>query len=53
MSKKKYKPFGEEWEKEMMKWSKKQLIDYIRSIANERDILKQQNKIAGKREGIF
>ena len=27
-----YEPYGEEWEKEMMKMNKAQLIDFIRQI---------------------
>ena len=33
-----YEPFGKEWEKEMMKWSKGQLIWFIR------DVLKRTEK---------
>lgn len=29
-SNEKYVPFGEEWIKEMMKWSKKDIIDFLR-----------------------
>lgn len=28
-----YVPFGKEWETEMMKWNKKQLIEYIKRLA--------------------
>jgi len=28
-----YVPFGKEWEAEMMKWNKKQLIEYIKRLA--------------------
>ena len=37
MIKKEYEPFGKEWEKELMKWTKKQLIDWIRKILIRRE----------------
>ncbi len=27
-----YQPYGEEWEKEMMKYTKKELIQFIRTL---------------------
>ncbi len=30
-----YEPYGKEWEKELMKFTKKQLIDFIRQIKEE------------------
>lgn len=35
---KEYIPYGPEWQKEMMKWNKPQLIDWLRS-----QLIKQQN----------
>ena len=28
-------PYGPEWEKEMMKWNKPMLIDYLRKLLND------------------
>lgn len=30
-----YKPFGDEWKAEMMKWKKENLVDYLREILVE------------------
>lgn len=32
-----YEQFGKEWEKEMMKWSKAELIDSLRSLAKSKE----------------
>jgi len=32
-----YKPFGLEWEKEMMRMTKKELIEFIRMIIEKND----------------
>ena len=31
-----YEPYGKEWEKEMMKWTKKDLIEYIRKMLKKK-----------------
>jgi len=33
---KEYEPFGPEWEKELMKWNKKMLIDFLRKLLKEK-----------------
>lgn len=37
VAKKEYIPFGKEWEKEMMKLTKKELVDRIRKLSKEKE----------------
>jgi len=39
-----YEPFGEEWEKEMMKLSKKQLIEMLRQYILNQVVQKGHNE---------
>lgn len=39
-----YIPYGEEWEFGMMKLRKKELVDMLRRVCNERDKLEEENK---------
>ncbi len=39
---KEFVPFGPEWEKEMMKWSKKMLIDKIRELLQGKNSIKDR-----------
>jgi hypothetical protein len=32
----KYEPYGEEWEKELMRWSKKNLVEFIKKLLKEK-----------------
>ncbi len=41
-SKKEYIPFGDEWKKEMMKWTKPMLIEFLRNILLENLRLKDE-----------
>jgi len=41
MSDKDYEPFGEEWEKEVMKWNKKHIIEQYKNRAKECSRLEQ------------
>jgi len=43
-----YEPFGKEWEKEMMKWNKKMLIDFLK----EKLILLQNTEQTDIKPGI-
>ena len=44
---KEYIPFGEEWEKEMSKWNKAQLIDALRKAwIKNKDLEEKLNAIA-------
>lgn len=45
-------PYGPEWEKEMMKWTKRMLIDCIKTISqNGKEIRKPRKKhVMGKRQ---
>lgn len=44
MTKKKYITYSDEWERDLMKQSKKQLVDIIRRVCKERDSLKEDIK---------
>jgi len=35
-------PFGEEWDKEMMKWTKPMLIDFLKKNLIEKEQLEQR-----------
>ncbi len=33
-----YVPYGPEWEKEMMKWNKKRLVEFLKNVISEKKL---------------
>jgi len=39
MSEKEYEPFGEEWKKEIMKMKKSYIVDMLKEVCNNRELV--------------
>lgn len=52
MNENEYVPYGPEWEEEMMKWSKKDLIELLRKILRERYTETQSQEDAAHQDEV-
>lgn len=50
MNESEYVPYGPEWEKEMNKWGKKQLIELLRKVLRERYAETQSQEDAARQD---